>query len=589
MKKDFKISPIVIILGFILIGVFSANSAIAAACSASYNYPGVCDFTFSYADLPAGTVGTENAGLSKCLWGIHSLDGFGNWMVTRILPIRDCGPGPVSETIQLNIGMDCRQTGVNTCFVSVWSNDNTLPSGNATQKDFYLNVQLDSTPPTVGRLYITSSQSQQTYPIRVQRNISYTYKVDVLDNIKVDRCDFYLAGSNNGSMSVPVNCGPSGCVASRSLTLSTVANYPNSYAVCYDQANNQGTGPAVEIAVVDVNVVLSAIPSNGNTATKFSLRANVTGGMTGLVNYKFDCTNNGTWEREVYNIGSDIYTATDLCQYSVGTYTAKVYVEKGLGTATNTVPIPVVSNDPPNASFSCDASLCGAGSSSANCIGYRGCIISADNLSSDPNGIEDINSATWVVRDAVFFQLKDQLTCPPTNILCNYALPSTLISNTYQVTITVSDLAGQSRSYSRNVKLRNDLSADFVCSDIDPAINNTKWKACNDPSFRPAKGSRVYFQDSLSDGLLSTLGLVGKRSILSEDATKFVKKIWKKDGVIFNSCQRSAGCTNNNPSEILEGTEITLEVEDDSGRSGTASSQVATQASLPEWEEIIPF
>lgn len=588
MKKDFKISPIIIILSFVLVGVFSANSVLAAACSTSYNYPGVCDFTFSYADLPAGTVGTENAGLSKCLWGIHSLNGSGVWMVTRIMPIRDCGPGPISETIQLNIGTDCRQTGVNTCFVSVWSNDKTLPSGNVTQKDFYLNVQLDSTSPTVGRLYITSSQSQQTYPIRVQRNIGYTYKVDVLDNIKVDHCDFYLAGSNNGVMSVPASCGSSGCVASKSLTLSTIANYPNSYAVCYDQANNQGTGPAAEIAVVDVNVALTAIPALGNTATRFSLKADVTGGMTGNVNYKFDCTNNGTWEREAYNISSNTYTAANICQYSIGIHTAKVYIEKGLGTATDTALIPVVSNEPPVANFTCDVSLCGPGSNSQSCIGYQGCIISAENLSSDPNP-DDIQSVVWVVRDSVTMQIKDQLICPPTNLLCNYALPGTLFPKIYEVTITVTDLADQERSYSRNVQLRKDISADFVCSDIDPAINNTKWKACDDSSFKPAMGSRVYFNDNLSDGLLSTLGLSGRKSILSEDATKFTKKIWKKDGVIFSTCQSPSGCTNSNPSTIIQGTEITLEVEDNSGRTGEADSEITTQASLPEWEEITPF
>jgi hypothetical protein len=604
MFKNYKISfsAKLIVLGLVLITspflkIDDENSQSVLAASAcltsigSYNYPGPCEFIFSYADLPGVTTGVDNAGLSQCLWSVRSLDGNNNWMITRTMPVSSCGPGPVFETIHINIGPnnDCRQTGINTCFVSVWSIDKALPVGTVSQKDFYLNIQLDSTAPQVGNIYITSSQSQQAYPIMVQKNVSYTYKADVSDNIGVSTCDFYLGGSYNGSMTVPANCGASGCVVSKTLTLSSVANYPDSYAVCYDTGNNQGSGPGAEIRVVDANVALTAIPTSGNTVTRFSLKADVTGGMTGNVDYKFDCTNNGTWDEQASNVSSDTYTATDLCQYSVGTHIAKVYIEKGLGTATATVSIPVVANDPPVASFSCDASLCGPGSSSSSCIGYQGCIISAENLSSDINGLDDIESVVWVVKDSATMQTKDQLVCPSNNLLCNYALPSTLFPKLYEVTITVSDLAGQARSYSRNIQLRRDISVDFVCSDVDPAINNTKWKACDDPSFKPAKDSRVYFHDNLSDGLLNTLGLNGRKSILSEAATKFTKKIWKKDGVSFNTCQSSSGCTNSNPSSIIEGTEITLEIEDDSGRTGEADSEITTQASLPEWEEIAPF
>ena len=381
-------------------------------------------------------------------------------------------------------------------------------------------------------------------------------------------------------------------VGSYNFTFVDVCQYsqPGTYTIRLDfqQATGQDS-ETVQVTVIEavVNVALTAIPASGNTETKFSLKADVTGDMTGNVNYKFDCTNNGTWEKEVYNISSDTYTAADLCQYPVGTHTAKVYIEKGSGTATATVSIPVAvvpANEPPVANFSCDASLCGPGSSSSNCIGYQGCIISADNLSSDLDGLEDIESVGWVVKDPATGQIKDQLDCSPTNILCDYALPGFLAPKVYGVTITVSDLAGETRSYSRNVQLRKDISADFVCSS-----DNLNWKACNDPSFRPVTGSTVYFHDNLSDSLLNTLGLSGKKSILSEGATKFTKKIWKKDGVVFSTCQSSSGCTNSNPSTIIQGTEITLEIEDDSGRTGEADSQITTQASLPEWEEIAPF
>ncbi|MBU4350842.1 hypothetical protein L6250_02150 [Candidatus Parcubacteria bacterium] len=86
------------------------------------------------------------------------------------------------------------------------------------------------------------------------------------------------------------------------------------------------------VQAATLNVDFSASPSSGPAPlNNVSLTAVVSGTATGLINYKFDCTNDGTWDLVVNNSVSTTYTASNLCNYSsAGTYTAKVRVERGV-------------------------------------------------------------------------------------------------------------------------------------------------------------------------------------------------------------------------------------------------------------------
>ncbi|MFH0791747.1 MAG: PKD domain-containing protein [bacterium] len=93
-----------------------------------------------------------------------------------------------------------------------------------------------------------------------------------------------------------------------------------------------------------LSVALEAIPSSGTAPLNgVDLKATVTGDAIGTILYQFDCTNDGTYELEPAATNTNPYTAVDLCNYpSVGTYTAKVRVQRGdasptTGTATITV------------------------------------------------------------------------------------------------------------------------------------------------------------------------------------------------------------------------------------------------------------
>lgn len=79
-----------------------------------------------------------------------------------------------------------------------------------------------------------------------------------------------------------------------------------------------------------LSVDLSAQPSSGTAPLNgVSLTANVSGNSAGSITYKFDCKNDGTWEK-IYTTTSNIYTAANLCNYpDPGNYTAKVRVEQG--------------------------------------------------------------------------------------------------------------------------------------------------------------------------------------------------------------------------------------------------------------------
>ena len=91
-------------------------------------------------------------------------------------------------------------------------------------------------------------------------------------------------------------------------------------------------------------VNLSSTPSLGNVPITVSLWAAVTGSASGTINYKFDCTNDGTYDVVILNqspsSGDASYTATNACTYNISAvYTAKVLVERGSSSNTNTVTI----------------------------------------------------------------------------------------------------------------------------------------------------------------------------------------------------------------------------------------------------------
>ena len=112
--------------------------------------------------------------------------------------------------------------------------------------------------------------------------------------------------------------------------------------------NAGGSSYKVKTSLSTLSVSLSANPFSGNAPlNNVNLTADVSGTAAGDITYKFDCTNDGTYEK-IITTGAEHYTAWNLCNYpSVGTYTAKVVVERGGLNAADTATIKV--NVPPPA------------------------------------------------------------------------------------------------------------------------------------------------------------------------------------------------------------------------------------------------
>ena len=91
----------------------------------------------------------------------------------------------------------------------------------------------------------------------------------------------------------------------------------------------QGTINIVVGSVADLAVDFSVNPSSGEAPlNNVDLTAYISGTATGNITYRFDCRNDGSWER-TYTTSSNSYTAYDLCDYSsTGVYTVKVRVER---------------------------------------------------------------------------------------------------------------------------------------------------------------------------------------------------------------------------------------------------------------------
>jgi len=102
-----------------------------------------------------------------------------------------------------------------------------------------------------------------------------------------------------------------------------------------------------DAAAQTLNVTLSAIPPSIVVGTNIALKADVSGTAQGTIHYQFDCTNNGSYEVDVTN-NTDPYLTNSCAYSSVGTYTARVRVERGTAVpAQSTTQITVSAPEPP--------------------------------------------------------------------------------------------------------------------------------------------------------------------------------------------------------------------------------------------------
>jgi len=153
------------------------------------------------------------------------------------------------------------------------------------------------------------------------------------------------AGATANFIPNPITPPPNGNATSNFTTVSA-SNVTAGFYTLTIRGQSEAIAKTTDVTleVVDLSVSLAANPSSGCTLlNNVDLTATVSGSATGTINYKFDCTNDGTWDLEINNSSVNPYTAVDLCNYSsAGTHTAKVRVQRDVanpaeGTTTITV------------------------------------------------------------------------------------------------------------------------------------------------------------------------------------------------------------------------------------------------------------
>ena len=277
--------------------------------------------------------------------------------------VRQCDP--VTKTITVGLSDVCRFEGIGRCRVETKSFDaagNTSINPGCSADGWCTRLfGVDFTNPVVGSPAPNSAQS----------GVSTNYSATLRDPIgKITGCGFYWRAVGGGIWNTgaapavnPIPCeNNANCTVSVDHTFASVGSYETQFG-CTDQATNTGWGGVTTVQVGSLSVNLSSVPSpGGSMSTLFDLAADTAGStMLGDTAYGFDCridtgdcTADGNFDDCDFSVttSATAYTAVDLCQYPVtaGTYTAKVAVQRGVGTAEDTVAIgSITTNSAPTA------------------------------------------------------------------------------------------------------------------------------------------------------------------------------------------------------------------------------------------------
>jgi len=127
-------------------------------------------------------------------------------------------------------------------------------------------------------------------------------------------------------------------------------NVANTYtSTVYVSDGITTTTDSIDVTVTNptLSVGFTADPAFGtDSLSEVDLRSIVGGSMFGTINYKFDCTNDASWELEIFDQSVDDYTAVDVCDYlTPASYTAKTLIQRGSGSVEDTTIIDVVASE----------------------------------------------------------------------------------------------------------------------------------------------------------------------------------------------------------------------------------------------------
>jgi len=334
---------------------------------------------------------------------------------------------------------------------------------------------------------------------------------------------------------------------------------------CTNSEGSASDSVTVNIAMPTLSATLEAIPNDGDAPLyDVDLKATVYGTASGLITYRFDCTNNGDYEATFTNITNNPKTAVDLCDYVLeGTYVARVYIERGQPPLVQTAQALATIrakrarvNNCPDAKIACDP---------ANCTAYAGEILNLLNRSTDADGQSDIVKSEW---DILGWGATPDFRYTGTNSLNPITVPTmTLSRGTHRVQLYVEDAIGCSDTDTIDFTIRDEIFAGFMCS-----INNRDWQVCE--TLKPLVGDTVYFKDD---------PVLPEHSVPSEGAV-ISGRTWRLNGTVFSTGNQS------NTSAVMKvhTNRIKLDVTDTNTRSASVTHTIYANLPPPEWIEIHP-
>jgi len=314
-----------------------------------------------------------------------------------------------------------------------------------------------------------------------------------------------------------------------------------------------------------LSVVLSVDPSSGYVPLNdVDLTATVGGTMSGTINYTFYCDRSdaGTditdgWAAKYDGVTDNPKTAADICDYAViGTYTAKVIVERGALAVEDRQTITVLNNPPTATNF--------------NVIEGDYCTTPVHYFSwtySDPDGDNESQFQFQVDNDSGFGSQEVNRTITGTW--------SDGDSNNQTVVVAVSpgaDQIGYDTTYYWRVKVwdsQMEVSAWIEGSSFTTEKHRYPLLDFNWSPSSPSQGEDVLFSD---------------QSTVYGGATKSAWSWTFTDGNPVSSSQQ-------NP--VIQFTangskSVTLQVTDSDNYSCQTSKSVGVQIALPGWQEVLP-
>jgi hypothetical protein len=198
------------------------------------------------------------------------------------------------------------------------------------------------------------------------------------------------------------------------------------------------------------------------------------------------------------------------------------------------------------------------------------CIFKLINNSSDPDG--SISQSKWYIKkktepDSAYREID---SCAGK---CNHTIQITDVPDPaiYTVKLTVQDNQGASASATRDLTVKREIVAGFMCS-----LDNLNWRTCETLQVPP--GKILYLRDDPS---------LPEHSIPSEGATLNSWTWQRGDGTNFETFFQNS----NNATTTLTSDKrfIRLIVKDTANRSDLKDHQVSVTLPLPFWQEIPPL